>query len=785
MTLKTLPYESVAYLSNGKATKTRNLVNDPSPVWEGVAMLSPASDFWFDPATRPNQNVTIGPVAEFWEQQGNISPFAADRDFWDFISGRPSPSGWRDTEDDVEREAEKIASEDTQTERLVRPFMRGRIITVELRLMKANTRLWAFFDEEDVTGLCRAENESGELITDDNGELTFRFFIPNGRFEVGTKILEVADSEELDPGEITTFATATYSANGLSSQRLDGGIESTQRPRVRQRSRRETPTSRNSDTVSNGLAYTFYVDQPGGMFLSKLGLFFQDADSRNINVRICTVEDGQPTNTIVPYGEAILTPGQINTSSDGTEETTVEFDSPVYLQEDEMYAVILNPEGNSEKYKYWVSELGEADVVTSERVTEELAAGSVYEPADNRTWTEFYQEDFKINIYRAEFDTSEEFTLTFNNRDVDVLDLSITTADDINIGDELVGDTWLRLQEIGETFTKSVGDTIEFDSGITATIVEVDGLEMYVETENIDDIIEQGDTFDDGEHEWTVAAVERAHGIVVEFRRPLVAIDFSPGRFLEGSRVRQKDGDIDRTINKVFDIPANDIRPLAAELVFDETRLEWEVDLYDGISFRTVPLDEGERREFLSSRAILSKSNERKQIGGDKSVTMRARGSSSRSNLSPVVDTSRLGIQTYSYEVDDPEDKEEAMSKYFTRDISLDEDSEDLRVVFDGRVPSGAAIDVLFKAQSSSDERPFNDLEWRLMDTIRYNENVYNEYDLEIPSEYKDENGVLKYEANGAEFFGFSRFAVKFRFRATNTSRYPTLKNFRAIALMA
>lgn len=116
--------------------------------------------------------------------------------------------------------------------------------------------------------------------------------------------------------------------------------------------------------------------------------------------------------------------------------------------------------------------------------------------------------------------------------------------------------------------------------------------------------------------------------------------------------------------------------------------------------------------------------------------------------------------------------------------MNIDEDSEDLRIIFDARLPSGSEIDVLYKVQSSSDDRVFDDLEWRKIETLEYNENNLEEFDITPPDDHRDSDGVIKYEVDDAEFIGFNRFAVKFIFRASNTSRYPIIKNFRSIALL-
>ena len=54
------------------------------------------------------------------------------------------------------------------------------------------------------------------------------------------------------------------------------------------------------------------------------------------------MEGGVPTQKILPFSEIILSPDQINTSTNGTVATRFNFEAPVYLEGDNTeYALTL------------------------------------------------------------------------------------------------------------------------------------------------------------------------------------------------------------------------------------------------------------------------------------------------------------------------------------------------------------------------------------------------------------------------------------------------------------
>ena len=132
-----------------------------------------------------------------------------------------------------------------------------------------------------------------------------------------------------------------------------------------------------------------------GAFLSSVDLFFAEKDNNEkLHVQIRTTELGTPTNKmVVDYAHVSLEPSQINVSTDASTATTVTFSSPIYLQANLTYAIVLlAPTTNN--YLHWIARMGEATVDTqslpnteSVIITNQYLGGSLFRSQNGSIWT--------------------------------------------------------------------------------------------------------------------------------------------------------------------------------------------------------------------------------------------------------------------------------------------------------------------------------------------------------------------------------------------------------------
>jgi hypothetical protein len=141
--------------------------------------------------------------------------------------------------------------------------------------------------------------------------------------------------------------------------------------------------------------------------LTKIDFFFAAKDN-NMPVwcEIRNVVNGYPGAKVLPFGRKVLEPSQVNlNSTTGTTPTTFTFDSPVYIQADVEYCVVLQTD--SLDYRVWIAQMGETDVSGTDRViSKQPTLGVLFKSQNNRTWNAIQMQDLKFTLHRAKFITA-------------------------------------------------------------------------------------------------------------------------------------------------------------------------------------------------------------------------------------------------------------------------------------------------------------------------------------------------------------------------------------------
>ena len=385
---------------------------------------------WLGRTFKPNwQQVSVNSGTGRWLRERTFAR-------GDIITSRQSRTGLRN---DIVIDTELETIDDKIVETSFIPFIRSRKIYFNAQLMKPNTKVYAFFNGTTVANFVREENfvewtargdsaptqytddvahhdGAGALITDDTGKVTGSFVIPNNsaqRFKTGTRQFRLSDSVTNDTNAETTFASADYHAVGILETRQKS-ILSTRRPSVATTELRdnrviEDRSGLQTRTVTDWvdpLAQTFLIDQPGGLFITKLDIFVATEDaSIPLRVSIREVENGIPTQKIVPGTDQIIYPGAVTTDADdGSEATAITFDYPVYLSERSEYAIVLL--ASTDNYRVWVAEQGKNDAQNpTYRINKQPYNGVFFTSQNASTWTPEQNKDLKFTLYRANFTT--------------------------------------------------------------------------------------------------------------------------------------------------------------------------------------------------------------------------------------------------------------------------------------------------------------------------------------------------------------------------------------------
>ena len=239
--------------------------------------------------------------------------------------------------------------------------------------------------------------------------------------------------------------------------------------------------------MSESIGQTFLVDTLSwngivstGIYLTKIDLYFATKDPvQSVIVNICEIDPltGAFTGRVLPFATKRRQPADINTSSDGSIPTPFVFPSPVYLLDGKEYGFQIIPGGGSPNFTIFTSRLGENDLATGTRVSQQPAVGILFASGSDKTFTGIDEEDIKYTLYYANFNLINTGQIKFKNDDRDYLTVANVSSDFSSIGESVHGETLIR-----GTFAKisaiTVGTNVNNDvcfiqgmtSGATATV---------------------------------------------------------------------------------------------------------------------------------------------------------------------------------------------------------------------------------------------------------------------------------------------------------------------------
>ena len=677
------------------------------------------------------------------------------------------------------------------------PFIRSREIFFKAELMKPNTKVFAFFNGSDVTNFCsetggykefsdqtdvvgyasatqHPDSQRGLLTTDAAGRLEGSFVIPRNstlKFKTGTREFRLTDSSTNDKSAESTFAEALYHAQGLLEVK-ENVIQSTKVPRFvttelsDERVIQETSITRFTTPVTwvDPLAQTFIVDQVGGLFVTKLDLFVQAKDPNiPLNVSIRSVENGIPTQQIVPGTDVNVYPGSITTSTDGSQACTVTFDHPVFLGQDQEYCIVLISQ--SDEYKVFIAETGGFDLQDSDnRVTKQPYNGVFFTSQNASTWTPEQTKDLKFTLYRANF-TSTSATLKLTN---DSIPPKALKANPFRYVSTSGGNTIVRVTHPNHGMYGANNKVII--AGQSGTVNGITAGNM------------------NATHDIIGASIELDHyAFQVTGTATAVGID-GGGSGITATENNQYNLLIPQI--QTLEVPGTGIG-LSMEgqsgKTVDGTESAYVKQAIGGILANS-------NNEFNAPLTIASTINETNQTtdssAGNKSLVVTATLNGT-STLSPVIDLNRCSVTTVANRLNDATTNSSAYNsaangrtyvadtvssgtsnanRYVTKRVDLNNEADVLDVFINANKPSGANIDLFFKVLEAGSDADFGSLAWTLAPPdsaiITNDSGSYNEV------HYTIDPTIGK----------FGSFAFKIVLRSSNSSNVPTVRDFRAVA---
>jgi hypothetical protein len=321
-------------------------------------------------------------------------------------------------------------------------------LTTDVRTLHVANIQGTFVSSETITGSISGaigtttttheanKSQGSKLTTNYRGDLNFIFWMPNDsstKFRTGTREFKLLDVSTVT-GQQSSSAKIQYEATGVLETR-QRTINSIRNAHLIQEIVAENDTvSRTIERVTRDtgwydpLAQTFLVQQKGGAFLSKVDIFFATKDQNlPVTLEIREVVNGYPGQRVLPFSKVTLNPADVKLSANTVQltdgsganypaqdtPTTFTFPSPVYVQENQEYALVLASDSNN--YKVWISQMGDLIPGSSRTISEQPYLGSLFKSQNATTWTAAQDQDLMFTIYRCQFDTGAVGSVQFSN----------------------------------------------------------------------------------------------------------------------------------------------------------------------------------------------------------------------------------------------------------------------------------------------------------------------------------------------------------------------------------
>ena len=327
------------------------------------------------------------------------------------------------------------------------------------------------------------------LISDLSATIIGSFFIPNPtasnapQFETGTKTFSLINNTSNDINTASTVSEENFVSSG-TLETVQENVLSIRNARVDILQLAEERAISRSNTVRTGrrvlssrtwwnpppppanpprprgrdpLAQSFRVNETTGIFVTKCDIFFASKDDGETPLvfQLRTMDNGLPTETVIPLSERIISPNEIVVSQDGSLATSIEMQAPVYLEAGLEFAIVML--SDSTKYSAYISRIGEEDLLTQTFISNQPTLGSLFKSQNGSSWDPSQWEDLKFTLYTANF--VEEGNIVLYNPELSVgnAQIPILAPDPVNTTSRTVK---LGIDQSLTDSTMVVGNTI-------------------------------------------------------------------------------------------------------------------------------------------------------------------------------------------------------------------------------------------------------------------------------------------------------------------------------------
>jgi hypothetical protein len=510
------------------------------------------------------------------------------------------------------------------------------------------------------------------------------------------------------------------------------------------------------------------------------------------------MKNGYPTTTILPFGTASVEPEDVKISEDASLPTLFTFPSPIYLQQDIEYCFVIM--ANTQDYLIWLSHMGDMEVGGTRMISEQPYAGVLFKSQNASTWSAAQMEDLKFSINRASFTTTPG-----------VVTLQNTALESVSLGQSPIvsipGTRQIKVRHLNHGMYSGTNNSVTL-SGLTGTVSTSAGSYNLADVGAANGANGTFTAFKEVGLDHYIIDLGVAHG----GQHLAPTANFNEAKVTGGTTGKGTENymmDTGKIVLQLMEISGTDvttkIRTTTATSASGATGSSSllggsETSFVLASGSAAAEVSPNENIQFASPVMIASNVNESANMATNKSFEVLATLSTPKENVSPVVDTQRMGVIAVqnrlnniqvntdyyttatlnnsgttvfkdAYAPSTSADGDNNAAVYMTRKVSLANASTSVKVLFDAIRLSSAFIDVYYKVLKSDDTSPFETIDWTLM-TIDKTVSESQSY-----IDFKE----YAYEVKGlADFIAFS---VKIVMRGTKSTEPPFIKDLRVIAL--
>jgi hypothetical protein len=810
--LITLPYSEVTLIDQPYASKTVNVNPFGIFTWIGSIALTPQTDEWKETERAPDlvisnddgtwdtlvkqsgnpnlQSIELGTVWNEWQNHWTGVSTSNSTESYKQRGGH----GWRVMQRDIKTTTRTGTKTRTGIRQVIVPktvtqnigdrvisiafvpFIRSRTVSFTATRMKPNTRVYPYFDNEVVTAYVTPSGGSlaGNLVTDANGAVSGSFAIPDPkdstkpRWRTGERVFRLTSSSTNDlTSAPDTAANAEYIARGII-ETVQNTIISTRTAAVEFRATNETENVTQTSTTRGAarqvgyhdpLAQTFMIDDAGGVFLTSIDISFSSKDANvPVTLQVRETVNGYPGQTILPFSETTLNPDAVSTSTDGSTATTFTFESPVYVQENTEYALVLM--ANTTDYNVYVARLGQTALDSNRTISQQPYTGVFFKSQNGVTWTADQNEDIKFKIKRAEFENVTG-TVTLTNKTLDSRTLKNNPLRTKNASKEITvfhpnhgmhgTSNNVTISGVASGTYNGLAHT---DINGTYTSIKDITLDSYVITSgSSSNATATGDVGSTA----VVASQNRTFDVlnlsgIQTMTLPETSLDMSI-RPTTGKSVHGSESEFSLTAD------SNKIAVVGKDNIY-----------------------------FTAPQMVASEINETNEMSGQKSFFNIITLNTTNTKLTPVLDTQRMSAFTITNRINNPSSTNtpdfvantastgtSTAAVYCTKSIVLETASTSLDVRLTSNVRSSSSVKVFFRIIGSDDDTTIDKVSWTPFNSDGTEDTTVT------PAE--DDSTFKEYKYSVDSLKDFTTFQLKIELTGSISSYPPKIKDMRAIAL--